>query len=48
MTFLAPADPGRTAGVKHRYQPPALDEIDPSFIHMNPAAMERSDFDVPE
>lgn len=48
MAFHAPADPGRTAGVGHHYQPPALDEIDPSFIHMNPAVMERSDFEVPD
>lgn len=48
MTFLAPSDPGPMARLENRYRPPAIHEIDPSFIHMNPAAMERSDFDVPE
>ncbi len=48
MTILAPADPGDSIGFDCDYQPPAVDEIDPSFIHMNPAVMERSDFDVPD
>lgn len=30
------------------YRPPGVEEIDPSFIHMHPAVMERSDFDALE
>ncbi len=31
-----------------RYEAPSIDEIDPSFIHMHAAVMERSDFDALE
>lgn len=48
MTFLASADPDQAADVRRGYQPPGVGEIDTSFIHMNPAVMERSDFDVPD
>lgn len=48
VAFIAPADLNQAACFERDYEPPTVEEIDPSFIHMNPAVMERSDFEVPD
>lgn len=46
MASLVQPDAQDVAAFTDRYQPPSVEEIDPSFIHMHPAVMERSDFDA--
>ena len=48
LTFLVEGEPREAAAFKQRYQVPTVGQIDPSFIHMHPAVMERSDFDALE
>lgn len=48
MPTLIEAEPAQLAGFKEEYQPPSVKEINPSFIHMHPAVMERSDFQALE
>jgi pyoverdine/dityrosine biosynthesis protein Dit1 len=48
MPSVLPADPQRLADFRQRYEPPSVDEIDPSFIHMHPAVMDRTDFEALE
>jgi hypothetical protein len=38
----------RGVAFRERYRTPSVEEIDPSFIHMHPAVMERSDFEALE
>lgn len=44
MTIHVEVGSQEASAFKERYRPPSVDEIDPSFIHMNPAVMERSHF----
>lgn len=44
MTFLVEAKPGKVAAFRQDYEAPTVGQIDPSFVHMHPAVMERSDF----
>lgn len=44
MVSLIEGHPEDSVAFMKRYRPPRLEEIDPSFIHMNPAVMEPSDF----
>lgn len=46
MPSLVQPDRQDVAAFTDRYEPPGVGEIDPSFIHMHPAVMERSDFDA--
>lgn len=48
MTSLVEADPQEVVAFKGRYRAPTVEEIDPSFIHMHPAVMERSGFEALE
>lgn len=48
MPTLIEAVPEELAAFKEDYRPPGVEEIDPSFIHMHPAVMERSDFQALE
>ncbi|MDQ6806749.1 MAG: isocyanide synthase family protein [Actinomycetota bacterium] len=45
MSALVQVDVDEIATFRQRYQAPSIEEIDPSFIHMNPAVMTRSDFE---
>lgn len=45
LTSPIEADPHDVLAFKQGYRPPTVEEIDPSFIHMHPAVMERSDFE---
>jgi len=45
---LVQADNDRLAEFTERYEPPDVEDIDPGFIHLSPAVMERSDFDALE
>jgi pyoverdine/dityrosine biosynthesis protein Dit1 len=45
---LVVADGDQIAAFQGRYRTPSVEEIDPSFIHMHPAVMERSDFEALE
>lgn len=48
MTSLVEAEPQEAVAFRERYRTPSVEEIDPSFIHMHPAVMERSDFEALE
>lgn len=48
MTFLVEGEPQEAVAFMQRYQAPTVEQIDPSFIHMHPAVMERSDFEARE
>ncbi len=48
MPSLVPVDQKDAAAFREQYEVPSVAEIDPSFIHMHPAVMERSDFDALE
>jgi predicted MFS family arabinose efflux permease len=37
------AGPGELAELKERYEPPGVEDIDPTFIHLSPAVMVRSE-----
>ncbi|MDQ6778667.1 MAG: isocyanide synthase family protein [Actinomycetota bacterium] len=45
MSALVQADVDEIDAFRQRYRAPSVEEIDPSFIHMNPAVMKRSDFE---
>jgi len=46
LTFLLEVDEQEGGEFQRRYRVPTVDQIDPSFIHMHPAVMERSDFEA--
>lgn len=48
MSALPEAEEQEIAAFQERYRVPRVEEIDPSFIHMHPAVMERSDFEALE
>ncbi len=48
MAAVVHEDPPDPIALATRYEAPTIEEIDPSFIHMHPAVMERSDFDALE
>jgi pyoverdine/dityrosine biosynthesis protein Dit1 len=48
LTFLVEGEPQEAAAFMQRYRAPIVEQIDPSFIHMHPAVMERSDFEARE
>ncbi len=48
MTFLVEAEPREVAAFRQDYEAPTVGQIDPSFVHMHPAVMERSDFEALE
>lgn len=48
MAAVTRADPHQSVPGFRDYEAPAVAQIDPSFIHMHPAVMERSDFDALE
>ncbi|MDQ6803826.1 MAG: isocyanide synthase family protein, partial [Actinomycetota bacterium] len=48
MPALVEAKVEEMAAFRERYRVPRVDEIDPGFIHMHPAVMQRSDFEALE
>lgn len=48
MRAMAEAEPQDLLAFKEGYRPPRLEDIDPTFIHLSPAVMERSDFQALE
>jgi hypothetical protein len=48
LTSLVEGEPQEGVAFRERYRAPSVEEIDPSFIHMHPAVMERSDFEALE
>ena len=48
LTSLVEGERQEGVAFRERYRAPSVEEIDPSFIHMHPAVMERSDFEALE